>query len=143
MAALVDSNVLIDIAFRDPVWADWSKAAIVATSMSHELIINQIIFAELSYRYESYQEVDSLLPVREFRREDVPYMAAYAASKAFLVYRKSGGRKERPLPDFFIGAHAAVCGYHIITRDTAGYRTYFPMVELVTPETHTFRKPLA
>lgn len=142
MAVLVDSNVLIDIAFQDPVWADWSKTAIAATSMAHELIINQIIFAELSYRYESYKQVDSLLPVREFRREEMPYMAAFAASKAFLVYRKSGGRKERPLPDFFIGAHAAVCGHQIITRDTAGYRTYFPMVDLITPETHPFRKSL-
>ncbi len=143
MAVLVDSNVLIDIAFQDPVWAEWSKAAIVATAMAHELIINQVIFAELSYRYESYKQVDALLPDRDFRREDVPYMAAFAASKAFLVYRKSGGTKERPLPDFFIGAHAAVCGHHIITRDTVGYRSYFPMVELITPETHSFRKPFA
>jgi predicted nucleic acid-binding protein len=143
VAALVDSNVLIDIAFRDPVWADWSKTAIVATAMAHELIINQIIFAELSYRYESYKQVDELLPTREFRREEIPYMAAFAASKAFLVYRKSGGAKERPLPDFLIGAHAAVCGHHIITRDTAGYRTYFPMVELITPETHPFGRPFA
>lgn len=136
MTALVDSNVLIDLATLDPVWFKWSRRVVELTKEREALVINPIIFSEFSVRYRSYDEVDVLLNKDEFRREDLPYMAAFAAAKAFIAYRKSGGTKERPLPDFFIGAHAAVRGYRIITRDPSGYRSYFPGVELVTPDTH-------
>jgi predicted nucleic acid-binding protein len=136
MSVLVDSNVLIDIAFRDPVWLGWSSATLARLTQSEDLIINQMIFAEFSVRYESYDEADSLLPTEEFRREELPWMAAFAAARAFTVYRRSGGQKTRPLPDFFIGAHAAVGGYSVLTRDPAGYRAYFPDVQLITPDSH-------
>jgi predicted nucleic acid-binding protein len=136
MSVLVDSNVLMDIAYRHPVWMEWSQQTLASASASDELIINQIIFAEFSFRHASYEEVDMLLPPEDFRREDLPFMAAFAAARAFAVYRRAGGAKTRPLPDFFIGAHAAVCGHSIITRDPSGYRSYFPDVELITPETH-------
>ena len=139
MAALVDSNVLIDIAYRDPVWLPWSRKQVVTAMADGPLIINQIIFAEFSYRYVQFDEADALLPHEEFRREGLPFMAAFAASKAFEVYRKAGGTKNKPLPDFFIGAHAAVCGYQIITRDPSGYRRFFPEVELITPDTHPLK----
>jgi predicted nucleic acid-binding protein len=136
MSMLVDSNVLMDIAYRHPVWMEWSQQTLASASVRDELIINSIIFAEFSFRHETYEEADMLLPPEDFRREDFPFIAAFAAAKAFAVYRKSGGAKTRPLPDFFIGAHAAVCGHSIITRDPSGYRSYFPDVELITPETH-------
>jgi predicted nucleic acid-binding protein len=136
MPALVDSNVLIDIAYRDPVWLNWSRRQVTSAISNGPLVINQIIFAEFSFRYDFYEEADALLPHDEFRREDVPFMAAFAAAKVFTTYRRAGGAKERPLPDFFIGAHAMVRGYQIITRDPSGFRAYFPDVELITPDTH-------
>ena len=143
MAALVDSNVLIDIAFRDPVWLDWSRKTLARASAEGGLVINQFIFSEMSMRYESYDEVDMLLPPEDFRREELPWMAAFGASKAFMSYRRAGGANSRPLPDFYIGAHAAVCGHSLITRDPSGYRTYFPDVELITPETHPLTGTIA
>ncbi len=143
MAALVDSNVLIDIAYRDPVWMPWSKAQIIAAIADGPLVINQIIFAEFSYRYNQFEEADALLPHEEFRRESLPFIAAFAAAKAFEAYRRAGGTRDKPLPDFFIGAHAVVCGYQIITRDPSGYRRFFPDAELITPDTHPLTgKPL-
>jgi predicted nucleic acid-binding protein len=136
MSVLVDSNVLIDIAFRDPVWLGWSSKTLARLMQADDLIINQMIFAEFSVRYESYEEADRLLPNEEFRREEIPWMAAFAAAKAFVSYRRAGGQKTRPLPDFFIGAHAAIGGHSVVTRDPAGYQTYFPDVQLITPDSH-------
>ena len=136
MTVLVDSNVLIDIAYQDPVWLPWSRHKVVAALAQGPLVINPIIFAEFSYRYRKFEEADALLPHDEFRRESLPFMAAFAAAKAFAAYRRAGGSRERPLPDFFIGAHAMVSGYKIITRDPAGYRSHFPGLELITPDTH-------
>jgi predicted nucleic acid-binding protein len=143
MTALVDSNVLIDIAYRDPAWLKWSRQQVTSAIADGPLVINQIIFAEFSFRYALYDEADALLPHEEFRREDVPFMAAFAAAKAFSFYRRAGGAKEKPLPDFFIGAHAMVRGYQIITRDPSGFRAYFPDVELITPDTHPLKGGLA
>ena len=103
------------------------------------LVINQIIFAEFSYRYDLYEEADALLPQEEFRREEVPFMAVFAAAKAFSVYRRAGGVEDKPLPDFFIGAHAMVRRYQIITPDPSGFRAYFPDVELISPDTDPLR----
>ncbi len=136
MATLVDTNVLIDVAVRSPYWLPWSRSRLKDAKKSGSLIINQIVYSEFAIRYDSIDEVDALLPEDEFRRESLPFEAAFAAAKAFGVYRRAGGPREKVLPDFLIGAHAAVRGYTILTRDSAGYASYFPMVELITPDTH-------
>ena len=136
MATLVDTNVLIDIAVRDPVWLKWSRQRLETARKRGSIIINQIIYSEFSMRYETINEVDSVIPEAEFRREGLPFEAAFAAARAFAVYRRRGGSRETVLPDFLIGAHAAIRGYPILTRDPVGYRTYFPGVDLITPDTH-------
>ncbi|TPM29371.1 type II toxin-antitoxin system VapC family toxin [Mesorhizobium sp. B2-3-4] len=135
MATLVDTNVLIDIAVRDPVWSRWSRSKMTAALKQGSLIINQIIYAEFSMRYETIDDVDSVLPEDEFRREGLPFEAAFAASRAFSIYRRMGGPREKVMPDFLIGAHAVIRGYPILTRDPTGFRTYFPDVELIAPDT--------
>lgn len=136
MATLVDTNVLIDIAVRDPEWLRWSRQQLHAAREHGSLIINQIIFSEFSMRYASFEDVNRALPPEEFRRESLPWAAAFAASKVFHLYRRAGGKRESVLPDFLIGAHAAVRGHTILTRDVAGYRSYFPSVKLIAPDTH-------
>ncbi|MBL0374629.1 type II toxin-antitoxin system VapC family toxin [Rhizobium sp. KVB221] len=134
MAVLVDTNVLVDVAVRDENWLKWSRGRLAAFEGS--LIINPVIYAEFSVRYESPEKVEQLLPERDFHRESLPWTAAFAAGAAFRKYRQAGGGRERVLPDFLIGAHAVVRGYSILTRDPKGYRAYFPTVDLITPETH-------
>ena len=134
MATLVDTNVLIDIAVRDPAWLGWSRSRMNAARRRGGVVINPIIYAEFSLRYDSIDEVDRVLPQEEFLREALPWEAAFAASQAFRLYRRRGGTRERVLPDFLIGAHAAVRGYAILTRDPSGYRAYFPDVELIAPD---------
>lgn len=136
MAVLVDTNILVDIAVRDPVWLSWSRGMLARLAGREVLTINPVIYAEFSIRYDSIDEVDDLLPEQEFRREGLPWMAAFAAGTAFRIDRKCGGGRDRVLPDFLIGAHAAIRGYAILTRDSKGYRRYFPGVPLITPETH-------
>ena len=136
MATLVDTNVLIDIAVRDPVWARWSRSQLASMRKRGGVMINQIIYSKFSMRYDTIDEVDSVLPEEEFLREGLPWEAAFAASRAFARYRRMGGPREKVLPDFLIGAHAAIRGYAILTRDPSGYRTYFPGVEVVAPDTH-------
>lgn len=136
MATLVDTNVLIDIAVRDPQWLGWSRGWLAEMRRRGSVVINHIILAEFSLRYDSLDAVDAALPADEFRRESLPWAAAFAASRAFGVYRRSGGGRDRILPDFFIGAHAAVRGYAVLTRDVAGFRAYFPSVEIISPDTH-------
>ena len=135
MGTLIDTNVLIDVAVRDPVWSKWSYSKMVSALEQGSLVINQIIYAEFSMRYEAVDDVDDALPEDEFRRESLPFEAAFAASRAFSVYRRLGGPREKVMPDFLIGAHAAIRGYPILTRDPAGFRKYFPDVELITPDT--------
>lgn len=136
MATLVDTNVLIDIAVRDPVWSRWSQSKMTTALKQGSLVINQIIYAEFSMRYQTIDDVEIALPEDEFRREGLPFEAAFAASRAFSIYRQLGGPREKVMPDFLIGAHAVIRGYPIITRDPAGFRKYFPDVELITPDTH-------
>lgn len=136
MATLVDTNVLIDVAVRDPVWSKWSRSNLGQAFSDGPVLINQIIYSEFSLRYESIDEVDRVLPDDEFRREGLPWEAAFAASKAFALYRRSGGPREKVLPDFLIGAHAAIRGHTLLTRDPAGYRSYFPNLEIIAPDTH-------
>lgn len=136
MATLIDSNVLIDIAYRDPVWLKWSREKAADAAKVGAVVINQIIHAEFSYRFQSVDDVDAALDVDEFRRENLPWEAGFAAAQAFKRYRAAGGRRERVLPDFLIGAHAAIRGYTILTRDPSGYRAYFPTVDVIAPDTH-------
>jgi len=127
---LVDSCVLLDVITADERWADWSAKQIAAAMNSGRVVINPLIYAEISVGYDTVEELDDLLPASDYEREPLPYTAGFAAGKAFVQYRRSGGDKRSPMPDFYIGAHAAVAGYQLLTRDVARYRTYFPAVAL-------------
>lgn len=130
---LVDSNVLLDVLTEDRAWADWSGAALERAAESGSLAINPIIYAEVSIRFERIEDLEETLPAAEFRRLPLPWEAAFLAGKAFLGYRRRGGTRRSPLPDFYIGAHAAVAGLGLVTRDATRYRTYFPTVDLIAP----------
>jgi predicted nucleic acid-binding protein len=130
---LVDSNILLDVATSDPMWSDWSAQALEAAANESLLAINALIYAEVSIGYERIEELEQAIPSTLFRREPLPYEAAFLAGKAFLKYRRRGGQRTAPLPDFYIGAHAAVSGFRILTRDPRRYRTYFPTVDLISP----------
>ena len=131
--ALVDSNVLLDLMTDDPRWADWAGEALRRAANTARVLINPIIYAEVSPRFASIEDLEDVLPKDLIGREDIPYEAAFLAGKAFVAYRRRGGSRTSPLPDFFIGAHAAVAGYRLITRDATRYRTYFPRLELIVP----------
>ncbi|HEX5982872.1 MAG TPA: type II toxin-antitoxin system VapC family toxin [Solirubrobacterales bacterium] len=134
MTTLVDSNVLIDVLSRDSVWAEWSRQALSDSGSDGLLVINAVIYAEISHRYSRKELLDQELPEHLFIRENIPWTAAFLAGKAFGEYRRRGGPRRSPLPDFFIGAHAAVADLRLLTRDASRYRTYFPTVELIAPE---------
>ncbi len=133
-AVLIDSNILLDVMTEDPRWFSWSAASLERAANSFRLVINPIIYAEVSIRYSKIEELDAALSKTMFDREAIPYEAAFLAGKSFVSYRRRGGSKQSPLPDFFIGAHAAVSGYRLMTRDPARYRTYFPKLPLIAPE---------
>lgn len=130
---LVDSNVLLDVLEEDAHWYAWSSAQLQKAADQGVLIINPIIYAELSIGFKRIEELEQALPAEFFQRVPVPWEAAFLAGKCFIRYRKLGGTKSSPLPDFFIGAHAAVAGLTLLTRDAARYRTYFPSLPLITP----------
>lgn len=132
-ATLVDSNVLLDILTDDAAWADWSAEALVRALDEGRVVVNPIVYAEVSVGFEPIEELDEVLPHASFVREPLPYPAGFVAGKAFLAYRRGGGTKTAPLPDFYIGAHAAVASYRLLTRDARRYRTYFPRLDLLTP----------
>ncbi|HXR60291.1 MAG TPA: type II toxin-antitoxin system VapC family toxin [Solirubrobacterales bacterium] len=133
-ATLVDSNVLIDILSGDYQWAEWSSQALARLGSEGPLVINPVIYAEVSHRYSRKELLDHELPADAFIRDEIPWAAAFLAGKAYVAYRQRGGLRRSPLPDFFIGAHAAVAGLRLLTRDSARYRTYFPRLYLVSPE---------
>lgn len=133
MATLVDSNVLIDVIEKTSPWSDLSATALEAAGQAGPVLINQVIYAEISVRYEDTDELDRDLPIDLIQREQLPWSAAFLAGKAFAEYRRRGGVRRSPLPDFFIGAHAGVAGLQLLTRDATRYRTYFPTVELIVP----------
>lgn len=133
-ATLVDSNVLLDVIGATPAWSGWSAAALEVAGSEGPVVINQVIYAEVSVRYGDTDELDRDLPLDFLQREQIPWPAAFLAGKAFVEYRRRGGRRRSPLPDFFIGAHAAVTDLRLLTRDPSRYRTYFPTVELIAPE---------
>lgn len=130
---LVDSSVLLDILTEDPEWAYWSQQALARARDAGRLAINPIVYAEVSTGFDTIEDLDDAVSARDFEREPLPYEAGFLAGKVFLAYRNRGGQRRSPLPDFYIGAHAAVRGYRLLTRDVARYRTYFPSVLLVTP----------
>ena len=130
---LVDSNVLLDVLIGDTRWAAWSRAVLQEAGDSSILVINPLIYAEISVDFDSIDDLDDAIPPENVRREPLPFAAAFLAGKAFQAYRRRGGVRRSPLPDFYIGAHAAVCGYQLLTRDAARYRTYFPTVQLIAP----------
>ncbi len=132
-ATLVDSNVLLDIATGDPTWLSWSSQALETAGNDSPLVINALIYAEISIGYQKVEDLEQAVPSTTFRRDPLPYEAAFLAGKAFLQYRRRGGARGSPLPDFYIGAHAAVADFRILTRDARRYRTYFPRVELIAP----------
>jgi predicted nucleic acid-binding protein len=130
---LVDTNVLIDVLEDDPAWADWSLRALNAQSQVHDLVINPVIYAELSLAFESVAALDQAVESMGLSVQEIPRPALFLAGRAFLKYRRDGGGKHNVLADFFIGAHAAVVGCGVLTRDARRYRTYFPTVALVAP----------
>lgn len=132
---LVDTNVLVDVLDDDPEWADWSIGQLRAQSKIHRLAINPIIYSELSLTFSTVEALDRAVDDLGLAVIEIPRPALFLAGKAFVRYRRQGGKKENVLADFFIGAHAAVSRYPILTRDTRRYSTYFVDVKLITPET--------
>lgn len=130
---LVDTNVLIDVLEDDPVWADWSIEQMRAQSKIHNLVINPVIYAELSQTFSTFEALDEVIEEMGLLMQEVPRPALFLAGKAFVRYRKVGGGKNNVLADFFIGAHAAVKRLPLLTRDAKRYRSYFPSVQLVVP----------
>ncbi len=131
---LIDSNVLLDVFTEDAAWFEWSSAALAEAADRARLVINAVVYAEASIRFSRIDEFEDALPATIVAREPVPFEAAFLAGKSFAAYKKRGGAKSTTLPDFFIGAHAAVAGYELLTRDPMVYRTYFPRLPLITPE---------
>lgn len=131
---LVDSNIILDVYLNDPIWADWSVSRLADLSDAKRLYINAIIYSEVSVGFDKIEALDSSLQEGEFQILDIPKEALFLAGKAFLQYRKRKGVKRSPLPDFYIGAHAAVLQLDLMTRDPNRYRTYFPTVKLICPE---------
>jgi predicted nucleic acid-binding protein len=130
---LVDANVLLDVITEDTDWLAWSLDALAEAAEAGPLWINPIIYAETSVRFSRIEDLEDALPADDFRRAPLPWEAAFLAAKVFVDYRRRGGTRTSTLPDFFIGAHAAVAGLPLLTRDTGRYRTYFPSVTLVAP----------
>ena len=131
---LIDSNVLLDILTEDLNWANWSADALAGAAEAGPVYINPIVYSEVSIRFTTIEMLEEALPPRDFRREPLPWEAAFLAGKVFLDHRRNKGTKATTLPDFFIGAHAAIAGFDLLTRDIGRYQTYFPTVSLIAPE---------
>ena len=131
---LVDSNVLLDIFANDPVWLEWSEKMLNSYAKTHRLCINAVVYSELSIGFEKIEELEAALSVADIDVLPLPKEALFLAGKVFLSYRKRGGTKASTLPDFFIGAHAAVQKWPLLTRDVRRYKTYYPTVTLITPK---------
>ena len=134
MDILVDSNVILDIATEDDRWFQWSSQTLDRYAETHILVINPIIYAEVSIGFDRIEDVERVLSPAFFRRDPLPWEAAFLAGKCFLAYRRRGGKRSSTLPDFFIGAHAAIAGILLLTRDPSRYRTYFPKLKLIAPD---------
>ena len=132
-AVLVDSNVVIDLFTQDPLWFDWSYRALIDAGNTSRLVINTVIYAEVSTRYSSIEALDEDLPADFFSREAIPFAAGFLAGKCHTAYRRQGGQRTSTLPDFLIGAHARIAGYRLLTRDPERFRTYFAGLDLIAP----------
>jgi hypothetical protein len=132
-ATLVDANVLLDLFTRDEQWLSWSSEALERAADLGPLVINPVIFAEVSIRFSRVEDLEEALPTDQFVRAPLPWPAAFLAGKCHVQYRRQGGTRTSTLPDFFIGAHAAVSRLRLLTRDVGRYRTYFPTVDLLAP----------
>ena len=130
---LVDTNVLVDVLQDDPQWAEWSIGQLRAQAKIHELVINPVVYAELSLSFSTFESLDRVVATMELAMREIPRPALFLAGKAYLQYRRRGGSKGQVLPDFFIGAHAAVEGWPLLTRDASRFRTYFPSLVVVAP----------
>jgi predicted nucleic acid-binding protein len=130
---LLDTNILLDLLTEDAEWFDWSAAMVAEAAESAPLYINPIIYAEVSAGFSTIEEVDEALPTAFYRRAQLPWEAGFLAGQVFLTYRKSGGAKRSPIADFYIGSHATVSGFTLLTRDAQRYRTYFPRLRIVSP----------
>jgi hypothetical protein len=133
LATLVDTNVLLDLATEDPVWLEWSASQLERAADGGGVAINPIIYAELSVHYAGIEDLEHALSGHDFARLPLPWEAAFVAGKAYRRYRRRGGVKRSPLPDFYIGAHAAVAGLTLLTRDSRRYREYFPTLRIIAP----------
>jgi predicted nucleic acid-binding protein len=133
VGTLVDSSVLLDVLTEDDDWLDWSSSMLAAAANAGPLLINPIIYSEVSAGFTRIEDVDDALPSSYYRRADLPWAAGFLAARAFVKYRRGGGTRRSPMPDFYIGAHAAVTGLTLLTRDARRCREYFPTVRLVAP----------
>jgi len=129
---LVDSNVVLDVLTNDPKWLDWSSRTLEDAAERGPILINPVIYAEISIRFERIEDLDEAMA--DFLYLDIPRAACFLAGKCFLKYRREGGVKASPLPDFFIGAHAMIAGLTLLTRDRQRYKTYFPKLTVIAPE---------
>jgi hypothetical protein len=130
---LVDTNVLLDLVTNDATWADWSIGQLDAAAIRGPLAINGVVYAELSVRFATIEALETVLDEAAVTVEPVPHAALFLAGKAYYRYRTAGGRRTGVLPELFIGAHAAVAGISLLTRDEQRYRSYFPTIDLITP----------
>ena len=130
---LVDSNVLIDLLENDPNWADWSEAQLTPLAEAGLAVINPIIYAEVAANFATIEALNAAVQPFNLQREPLPWDTAFLASQAFKLYRRRGGQRSSPLPDFYIGAHASLAGYALLTRDSRRYREYFPKLKIVSP----------
>jgi predicted nucleic acid-binding protein len=132
-ATLVDSNVILDILTEDPEWMEWSGAALAKQADAGPLVVNPLVYAEVAARFDRIEDLEEALPADHYRREPLPWEAAFLAGRTFVRYRRRGGQRRSPLPDFYIGAHALVGRMTLLTRDSRRYRTYFPALRIVAP----------
>lgn len=130
---LVDTNVLVDVLQNDPQWAEWSISQLRAQAKLHALVINPVIYAEVSLSFSTVEALDEVVLTLALEFREIPRPALFLAAKAYMQYRRRGGSRQQVLPDFFIGAHAAVEGWPLLTRDANRFRTYFPSLEVLTP----------
>ena len=130
---LVDSNVLLDLLTEHEEWFEWSATMLERCAEDGELVINPIIYAEISPQFDTIEELDDALPEAYYRRVALPWEAGFLAGRAFLQYRRSGGIRRSPLPDFYIGAHAAIDGLTVLTRDAGRYHKYFRSLRIIAP----------
>jgi hypothetical protein len=132
-ATLVDSNVILDVVTDDAEWLDWSASALARQANEGPLVVNPVVYAEVAARFERIEDLEAALPEDYYQRQALPWEAAFLAGRSFVRYRRRGGQRRSPLPDFYIGAHATVAGLTLLTRDASRYRTYFPKLRIIAP----------